>query len=298
MPKQFLLVIFSLCWTALVSEGAVPPASNFDLSHRKFTSATVTLTATNISAPPSPAAIPLADALDTAGLAWSTSGTPAWSGQANATHDGLDAAQSGALGDGETTSMQTTIEGPGAVSFWWKVSSEPSNDRLLFYVNDSEKARISGEVDWQWRTFNIPSGTQTLKWTYSKNGSKTGGLDRAWIDQVQIGAVPAAIMEQPAKAGHDRGWFDQVQSGAPSFELSAADQTASSAIVPVLVVAANEALLTWNSIPGRFYQVFFKDDLSNADWIMSAGGVQATDFTCSLLDNTAAPHRFYWVVEE
>src|SRR6185503_3008920 len=96
----------------------------------------------------------LADALDF-NNSWSTSGSPPWFPQRNTTFDGQDAAQSGAIGNGGSTSLQTTINGPGTVQFWWKVSSEPSNDSLRFYVAGSEKARISGEVDWQFRQFSI-----------------------------------------------------------------------------------------------------------------------------------------------
>ncbi|HTD65778.1 MAG TPA: polysaccharide lyase family 7 protein, partial [Candidatus Limnocylindria bacterium] len=103
--------------------------------------ATLVVHATNVVVPPTtpPAvAISLSDALDTTGLTWTTNGSPAWFGQTNVNHDGSDSAQSGAIGHSKTTSMQTTVQGPGTVSFWWKVSSQPSDDRLLFYVGSSE----------------------------------------------------------------------------------------------------------------------------------------------------------------
>src|SRR6185436_15680334 len=67
--------------------------------------------------------VPLAAALDANTLIWSTSGSPPWVGQTATSHDGTDAARSGRIGDGLTTSFQTTVAGPGVVSFWWKVSS-------------------------------------------------------------------------------------------------------------------------------------------------------------------------------
>ncbi|HMJ92352.1 MAG TPA: polysaccharide lyase family 7 protein, partial [Candidatus Acidoferrum sp.] len=167
--------------------------------------ATLTVTATNVVTLPPTTIVALGEALDATAFVWTTNGSPGWFGQTNVTQDGSDAAQSGAISHEKTTSMQTTVQGPGAVSFWWKVSSEPSNDRLLFYINGSEKARISGAVDWQWRTFTISSGAQTLKWTYSKNSSRTGGLDRAWVDQVKVGAVAPTIATQPANSVIDPG---------------------------------------------------------------------------------------------
>jgi hypothetical protein len=145
----------------------------------------------------------LAEALDTAGLSWTTNGTPPWIGQNILTHDGVDAARSGAITNGQTTSFQANVNGPGTVSFWWKVSSETNNDRLMFFIGSSEKARISGEVDWQWQTISVGSGSQTLKWTYSKNGSVTAGQDRSWVDDVLY--IPNNVPTAPIIAIHPVG---------------------------------------------------------------------------------------------
>ena len=134
---------------------------------------------------PEPPPSALGEAADAPNLVWTTSGSPAWFAQSDVTHDGTDAVQSGAIGHSQATTLQTIVTGPGTVGFWWKVSSEPSNDRLLFYLGSSEKARITGQTGWEWKSFAVSSGTQVLKWTYSKNSSKTNGLDSAWLDQVQ-----------------------------------------------------------------------------------------------------------------
>jgi hypothetical protein len=54
---------------------------------------------------------------------WITGGDANWSGQTVTTHDGMDAAQSGIVADSQETWMQTTVTGPGTLSFWWKVDS-------------------------------------------------------------------------------------------------------------------------------------------------------------------------------
>jgi hypothetical protein len=78
---------------------------------------------------------PLARAVDAPDSVWTTtSGASAWFLQTNVTHDGIDAAESGALPQSTTTFLQTTVAGPGTVSFWWKVSSEPTNDPVLFHI--------------------------------------------------------------------------------------------------------------------------------------------------------------------
>src|SRR5205085_2959044 len=88
---------------------------------------------------------------------------------------------------------------------WWKVSSEVSNDKLTFYVNGSSQGNISGEVDWQQKTFTLGNGPQTLLWTYSKNSSTTAGQDRAWVDEFQFTPTPVAITAQPTNQIADQG---------------------------------------------------------------------------------------------
>ena len=139
----------------------------------------------------------LALALDTTGLPWTTNGATTWIGNGAVTHDGVDAARSPALANSASAWFQTTVTGLNTVSFWWKVSSEPANDRLRFLIDGTEQANISGEVHWQFRAFNIAAGAHTLRWEYVKNDSATGGVDRAWVDQVVVGPLAPVITAQP-----------------------------------------------------------------------------------------------------
>lgn len=145
----------------------------------------------------------LAEALSASNLIWKCSGTMPWTAQSNFASHGSAAAQSGDVTHSQSSSLQTTVTGPGVIGFWWKVSCEPSNDKLLFYIGTSEKSRISGESGWQWKTFTVSSGTQTLKWTYSKNSSVSQGLDRGWLDRVVY--VPDATATSPQIVSQPRG---------------------------------------------------------------------------------------------
>ena len=133
-----------------------------------------------------PSAVSLPTALDAAELTFTTGGSVVWLGQTATTHDGADAAQSGVIGHSQTSYMETTVFGPGTVSFWWKVSSEGNYDLLRFYIDGTvqEEGAISGSVDWQQKSYTIPSGSHTLKWQYSKDGSVSAGSDCGWVDQV------------------------------------------------------------------------------------------------------------------
>ncbi|MEI7732881.1 MAG: M14 family zinc carboxypeptidase [Verrucomicrobiota bacterium] len=123
-------------------------------------------------------------ALDTANQTWAPGGSAAWFSQTAITHDGTDAAQSGAITDSQETWIETTMNGPCSMSFWWKVSSEGNYDFLEFYLNGTLQTKISGEVDWTQQTIALPAGQQTLRWRYSKDSSVSKGQDAGWVDQV------------------------------------------------------------------------------------------------------------------
>lgn len=148
--------------------------------------------------------ISLPIALNTTNLTWTTGGNALWHGQAAYTHDGVAAAQSGAIGDSPQESwLQTTItNGPGNVAFCWKVSSEGDCDLLQFYIGASVAATISGGVDWQRVSFRIPAGVQTLKWRYSKDGGTACGLDAGFVDEVlfipDLGP-PVVMVQTPSR---------------------------------------------------------------------------------------------------
>ena len=82
---------------------------------------------------------------------WVTGGNAPWGTQTSVTHDGVRAAQSGAVRDSQRSWLETTVVGPGKVSFWWGVSSEVntitpggSDDNLRFYIGGVEQAPVAG----------------------------------------------------------------------------------------------------------------------------------------------------------
>ena len=77
----------------------------------------------------------LGEALNATDLTWTTGGNAAWYAESTTTYDGLWAAQSGTISASQETWIQTTVTGPGPLSFWWKVSSESCCDDLEFYIN-------------------------------------------------------------------------------------------------------------------------------------------------------------------
>ncbi len=151
---------------------------------------------------------PLATALDNTNLLWTTGGDASWFGQAEVSHDGLGSAQSGPIVStwdganfvGEQTYLQTVSDSPQPLllSFWWNVSSRPTN-ALSLAIDGVTLASISGEaVGWQFVQTNLVAGRHTLTWTYAKgpvdipNG--VGFVDSAWVDQVSLLSTNAQIV--------------------------------------------------------------------------------------------------------
>lgn len=129
-------------------------------------------------------------ALDNTNLVWTTSPSNAttrpWlvTTTYTETYDGVDAVASGNKFVANSQSwLQTTVTGPGTLSFWWSVSSVWP-DALEFRVDDVFQENIYDFVDWSYRTYPIPAGTHTVKWAYVKDGSINDGTDQGYLDRV------------------------------------------------------------------------------------------------------------------
>jgi len=117
--------------------------------------------------------------------------------------------------------MHARVRGPGTLSFWWKVSCETNLDMLKFFGPDGE-VRISGETDWQYRSYHIaPAGYDyEVYWIYSKDESVSAGNDRGWLDQLLIvpdiqGSVAISPSNRVHGFGDETGFIDvTLKSGS------------------------------------------------------------------------------------
>jgi alpha-tubulin suppressor-like RCC1 family protein len=184
----------------------------------------------------------LATALNATNLAWTTSANAPWFAQNHVTHDGDVAAQSGPIGHNQQSTLETTVVGPGLLSFWWKVSSEEGYDGLWFRVDALNGATwISGERDWQQFTYPVPAGTHTLRWTYTKDATVSAGQDAAWLDQVIFTpAVPLALTA-PRRLPGGGFSFGATAPGGLSFLPEQ---------LPFLHIQTSTNLRDWITFPG------------------------------------------------
>ena len=284
--------------TASLSLTNVQPSQAGDYSV-VVTSAGTSVISSNASlAIASAISISLTDALDATNLIWTTGGSvSSWSGQTVVRHDGVDAAESGPAADSQYSFVKTTVTGPGVVSFWWKVSSEATRDFLRFMLNGLDQFTISGEVEWEFRTFNVPSGPQELQWRYSKNSSLASGQDRGWVDQVVYtpDAAPSPTPTPPFPPGGP-GPTPVPPGSSPA------------PVVSKIEVNGTRTVLTWEAQPTLIYQVVYKDDLADPEWIIMDGEILirwkivndtivSDSVIASLEDVLAGKTRYYRVIE-
>ena len=149
-------------------------------------------------------------ALDNHPLTFVSGGSASWFSQTEVSHFGGSAARSGAIGHSQSSWLQSTITGPGELSFFWKVSSEEDYDTLKLLIDGSVITAISGEQDWHQVVVVLPPGSVTVQWQYGKDGTAIAGQDCGWLDQVSF--TPTGLSLNKAL---DNPW-QQFRTGAPS----------------------------------------------------------------------------------
>jgi subtilase family serine protease len=135
---------------------------------------------------------PLGEAVNAPNLVWTTDYDVPWFVQSTNTHDGISAAQSGPLFDNHESRIQTQVNGPVTVNFWWNIVGGDGNNFLAFIVDGSYYwDEISGDQgDWTEDSFIIGPGSHTLTWRYYRDGSTSTG-DAGLLDEVSISSQVA-----------------------------------------------------------------------------------------------------------
>ncbi|MDB6024341.1 MAG: Immunoglobulin I-set domain protein [Verrucomicrobiales bacterium] len=146
----------------------------------------------------------LPTALNSTGLTWSTSGSAAWFAQTNISHDGFQAAQSGVVANGQSSALQTTVTGPGTLTFWWMFapSTSPFFNTLSFSSSQGNNSASVGVTSgWQQKTFYLGVGQQTLTWTYSRHAFSSA-QSTGRVDEVSFtpGGTPPTITSMSPNA--------------------------------------------------------------------------------------------------
>ena len=122
------------------------------------------------------------------GSDWLTAGAIPWSVQGTIVYEGANAASSGAITHGQTSSMSVSIDftTAGTISFWHRGSTESGYDHLILYMDGVEQASWDGTWAWTQEVYNIAAGAHTFVWTYSKDVTISSGSDTVWVDFVEV----------------------------------------------------------------------------------------------------------------
>jgi hypothetical protein len=128
--------------------------------------------------------IPLGVALDNTILVWTTGGNAPFTTQTTNSYSGGSAAQTGKIGNNQSTYLATSVTGPGTLSFYWKASSEENYDIFAVYLDGVMRYYCTGDGPWYRTELSIPAGNHTVKWVYVKDDLVASGQDAGWVDDV------------------------------------------------------------------------------------------------------------------
>jgi formylglycine-generating enzyme required for sulfatase activity len=132
----------------------------------------------------------LAAALDDPNLAWESGGDEAWFAQTGMTHDGIDAAESGAVAPGQSSWLETTVTGPCNLRFRWEASQRAALDVFRLETGVVSPLLLTGPANWEERLVELPAGDHTLRWVFARDAASTG-TSRVRLDAVSV--TPATL---------------------------------------------------------------------------------------------------------
>ncbi len=126
---------------------------------------------------------------------WEMGGNVGWMISADSPWEGMFCAQSGSIGDNQTSTLQLTTNVISAddISFYCRVSSEAGYDYLRFYIDGGLRGSWDGEQGWALQSYPVTAGEHTFAWTYEKDYSVSSGSDCGWVDYIifpPLGALP------------------------------------------------------------------------------------------------------------
>ena len=130
-------------------------------------------------------------------------GDTSWSGDYDVSHDGEGSLRSGNVGNNGESWIETKVNGPVRLSFWWKASSEEYDGEIFDYAYLSldgepqgtltdyqlQGVAIGGKTGWTNVVFDITEeGEHTVRWTYKKDevDESDVGEDCVWLDEVSL----------------------------------------------------------------------------------------------------------------
>lgn len=152
--------------------------------------------------------------------------------------DGIHAARSADVGEGESSAMGFAVSGAGILRFAWRTECDARYDELQLVVDGEIARRTAGTNDWATAEIEFGRSDYEIEWRFCRgDGGPDGGC--GWLDCVQWSpgyivtldcnggecATDAVVREanralgalpEPTWEGHEfLGWFTAADGGAP-----------------------------------------------------------------------------------
>jgi hypothetical protein len=163
----------------------------------------------------------LGAAVGAPGLNWSTSGDSDWFVEDTYTYTNQPlAAQSGPVTDNESSSLSTTVTGPGTLTFYWDCEGDPyGNFDYEFTIDGYDYDDIYPSTYWAPDTFEIPAGQHTLSWIAYADGdedtTEAGYLDNVSYIAENLPTITLNPFDQTNYPGYPV-WLDANASSTAS----------------------------------------------------------------------------------
>ena len=164
-----------------------------------------------------------------------TDGRTGWMRAVDATAPNGEAMKSGAITHNQQSVLETTVTGPGTLTFSWRTSCEDSGgqydwDHAEFAVDGTVLLWRDGINSWTNESVRIESvGEHTVAWTYKKDNVESDGDDAAYVagydwtsdfTETQTTVVPVPYVWLTA---HDPGVADEYEAYENSAKATAAN---------------------------------------------------------------------------
>ena len=120
------------------------------------------------------------------GFATEGDGGAGWTRVEDTTAANGEAMKSGTISNSQTSTLSTTVVGPGTLSFSWRTSCEEDAlhewDHAEFAVDGIVRLYRDGVNSWQQESVRIDGGGEhTVTWVYKKDDVESEGEDAAWV---------------------------------------------------------------------------------------------------------------------
>ncbi len=120
---------------------------------------------------------------------WKNDGDLPWQINMAYPYEGYYDVISGEIGNNQTSEfwIQYQVMSSDSISFYKKVSSEQDSDNLKFYIDNVLQDEWSGTTQsWTREVYAVNPGLRKFRWVYEKDHGETGGVDKAWIDYIEL----------------------------------------------------------------------------------------------------------------